>query len=159
MRRSAIAWQPAAMGNLVLGIACIAFPRCRSAPASVGGEAQVVEGVDESSKSPDEKLELLSDDDMEHAIVCFVAPSPGCWRTGRLRSLKARADCVLEIPNGLRFEYPASAGLLVELAGVVEHERGCCSELDYALIASSELEEIALEVTGGRWTREYLFSN
>jgi hypothetical protein len=145
--------------TLVLGFACIAAAGCRTAPVSEDAKAQVLEGADENSNPPDEELELLSDDDMEHAIVCFVEPRPGCWRTGRLRSLKARADCVLEIPNGVRFEYPAKAGLLLELAGVIEHERACCSELDYALIASSELDGIALEVKGGRWTRAYLFSN
>jgi len=106
-----------------------------------------------------EDLGLETDEDYEHALVCFDAPEIGCWRTGPVRELMKRAKREVNLTGGLRLEYPATAGLLTELAAVIERERHCCSFLTFALRVESEQQIIALEVTGGPGTRKFLRSH
>jgi hypothetical protein len=73
-----------------------------------------------------------------------------------LPGLRKRAEQVIELTDGLRFQFATSPGLLIELAGVIAQEQLCCSFLRFQISIEPGAGGIALEVTGPSGTREML---
>ncbi len=91
-------------------------------------------------------------------LACTLTPQQ--LREGRgdlLPGLIERADEVTDLENGVRLAFAPRAGLLVELAGVMEREQTCCQFLSFRLDVEPKTA-VVLEVTGPDGTRELLRS-
>lgn len=67
-----------------------------------------------------------------------------------------RARQVDELPNGLRFIFASEAGLLPDIARVIEQERNCCSFLRFTLSIEPTDGPVTVEVTGPAGTGDML---
>ena len=79
-------------------------------------------------------------------------------RQGLIPGLIGKALEVSDLPNGLRLRFKPEAGLLPELARVMETERECCRFLKFELKADPGAGPVTLEVTGPAGTAEMLRS-
>jgi hypothetical protein len=92
-------------------------------------------------------------------MVCTLTPEQlSAQREGLLPGLLQRADERIALERGYRVKFtpPHAAGLLDEIAGIVEQERGCCQFLKFQIIVEPSNGPIYLEVTGPAGTREML---
>ena len=90
-------------------------------------------------------------------IACTLTPAELQERREQLLpGLFRRADEVTDLENGLRLRFSTKPGLLAELAGIIEQERGCCSFLRFQLTAEPSTGPIVFDVTGPPGTREML---
>jgi hypothetical protein len=62
------------------------------------------------------------------------------------------------LPDGYRWRFLSSEGLLGRLAIVIDAERHCCRFLRFALDAEPDLGVITLDVSGPAGSREFLDS-
>jgi hypothetical protein len=63
-----------------------------------------------------------------------------------------------ELENGFRYRFPADEEVLQNLATVINLERKCCPFLNFKLILEAGSDFAALELTGGKGTKETLVS-
>ena len=90
-------------------------------------------------------------------LTCSLTPDQiGAQRQQLLPSLFRRAERVGDIPDGLRFHFAHSPGLVAELAAVIEKERVCCRFLTFRLVAEKGEGPITLEVSGPPGSGEML---
>src|SRR5262245_25785605 len=66
-----------------------------------------------------------------------------------LEPLRACVVHVESLPDGYAYVFPASSGLWMRLAQLVDLERECCRFLNFALEVSAASNTIRLVVTGG----------
>jgi hypothetical protein len=93
----------------------------------------------------------------EPPIVCTLTPDQlAARRDSLLPGLMKRADERMPLPNGCRMTFVAKAGLLDEIAGIIEQERGCCQFLKFQLTVEPSNGPITFDVTGPAGTREML---
>jgi hypothetical protein len=90
-------------------------------------------------------------------LNCSLTPDQlSVQRKQLLPGLFLRAARVEDIPNGLRFCFAHSPGLVTELAAIIEKERVCCRSLTFRLIAEKGEGPVTLEVIGPSGTAEML---
>lgn len=70
--------------------------------------------------------------------------------------LMARAEKSVDLETGKRLTFDYEAGLLSELAAVIDRERVCCSFLRFEITVAPDGGAITLEITGPPGTRELL---
>ena len=90
-------------------------------------------------------------------IACTLTPEE--LRHGRealLPGVIARAEAHEPVPGGFRFRFTTQAGLLPELAAMMESERRCCRFLHFQVSADVDEGPVWLEVTGPPGTAEFL---
>jgi hypothetical protein len=95
----------------------------------------------------------------EPPMVCTLTPDQlSDQRDGLLPGLLKRADERTALERGYRMKFtpPHAAGLLDEIASIVEQERGCCQFLKFQITVEPSNGPIYLEVTGPAGTREML---
>ncbi|OYW25101.1 MAG: hypothetical protein B7Z55_00350 [Planctomycetales bacterium 12-60-4] len=91
------------------------------------------------------------------APSCRLSPDQlNARRKELLPGLFQRAERVEDMPNGVRFSFAHKAGLVTELAALIETERVCCSFLSFRLITEKGEGPIILEVHGPPGTAEML---
>ena len=90
-------------------------------------------------------------------LSCKLSPAELSARRGQLiPGLFKRADKVEDIENGLRFHFANQAGLLTELAKIMEQEQDCCSFLRIALTMEASEAGVTFDVTGPAGTADML---
>ncbi|HEY2825317.1 MAG TPA: hypothetical protein VGI83_07210 [Gemmatimonadales bacterium] len=77
-------------------------------------------------------------------------------RTGLLPGLLARAVDRRPVHEGYRWCFVSAAGLMWDIAQVIEAERRCCRFLRFGVLAEPDGGPVWLEVTGPEGTREFL---
>jgi hypothetical protein len=93
----------------------------------------------------------------EPPMVCTLTPEQlSAQREELLPGLLKRADERIALDRGYRLKFTPRAGLLDEIAGIVERERGCCQFLKFQIVVEPSNGPIFLEVTGPAGTREML---
>ena len=70
--------------------------------------------------------------------------------------LFGQAVSVEALPDGYRWRFESSSGLLARLASIIEAERHCCRFLRFTLDAAPDQGLVTLDVTGPEGTREVL---
>jgi hypothetical protein len=89
--------------------------------------------------------------------VCTLSPEELKQRRQALiPGLIKQADQVTNLSNGLRLRFENKAGLLTDIARVIEQERDCCSFLHFQLAVEPSGGPITFEVTGPAGTRQML---
>ncbi|MGD9690395.1 MAG: hypothetical protein AB7K52_13745 [Phycisphaerales bacterium] len=92
-------------------------------------------------------------------MVCTLTPEQlSATREGLLPGLLKRAEKREALPNGHRMTFSPKPGLLAEIAGIIEQERGCCRFLKFDLTVEPSSGPITFDVTGPAGTREMLDS-
>lgn len=92
-------------------------------------------------------------------VACALSPAQlKELRAQLIPGLMERAAEVTDLDDGLRMRFESRAGLLAELAAVIEQERTCCSFLRFAITVEAGGGSILFEVTGPTGTRELLRS-
>ena len=95
--------------------------------------------------------------DREIPIACALTPAEfAAMRDGLLPGLLARASAQEPIPGGFRWRFNPKAGLVREVAAVVEAEHRCCPFLRFLLLVEPGDGPVWLEVTGPDGTEEFL---
>ena len=90
-------------------------------------------------------------------VSCSLTPEQLQKRRQELiPGLIKRAQEVTDLPNGLRLRFDQRAGLLNELANVIEQEQDCCNFLRFELSVAPNAGDVTFEVTGPAGTREML---
>jgi hypothetical protein len=90
-------------------------------------------------------------------IACTLTPEEmRRGREGLLPGIIARAAAHEPVAAGFRFRFRSEAGLIPELAAMMEAERRCCRFFHFQLIAEPEQGPVWLEVTGPPGTAEFL---
>lgn len=90
-------------------------------------------------------------------IACSLGPDAlRARRDDLLGGLVRRAIDRIDIPNGYRVRFDDAAGILTEIAGVMEAERQCCRFLSFRLTAEPDNGPICLEFSGPSGTKEFL---
>ncbi len=90
-------------------------------------------------------------------VSCSLTPEQLQKRRQELiPGLLKRAQEVTDLPNGLRLRFEPRAGLLAELARVIEQEQDCCNFLRFDLSVAPNAGAVTFEVTGPAGTREML---
>jgi hypothetical protein len=90
-------------------------------------------------------------------VSCSLTPEQLAVRRQELiPGLFKRATRVSDIPNGIRFHFASHAGLLLDLARIIEQEQDCCSFLRFELTTEPSAGPITLDVTGPPGTAEML---
>ncbi|MFN0242183.1 MAG: hypothetical protein ACKVWV_04755 [Planctomycetota bacterium] len=93
----------------------------------------------------------------EQPIACSLTPGQLAERRAQLvPGLMERAAEVTDLDDGLRMRFESRAGLLAELATIIEQERTCCSFLRFAITVEPAGGAVHLDVTGPAGTREFL---
>ncbi|AKT39368.1 hypothetical protein [Chondromyces crocatus] len=77
-------------------------------------------------------------------------------RAALIPGLLERADRVTDLVDGLRLDFAQRAGLLPELARLIEAEQRCCSFLRFQLLVEPSAGGVSFEITGPEGTREML---
>lgn len=91
--------------------------------------------------------------------MCSLSPEELKQRRQALiPGLIKQADRVTDLKNGLRLYFEPKAGLLAEIARVMEQERDCCSFLKFKLSVEPSDGPITFEVSGPPGTRQMLKS-
>lgn len=92
-------------------------------------------------------------------IVCTLSPAElGERSRDLLPSLLARAEERRPLEDGYALRFASGAGILLDIARVLEAERACCRFLSFRMTAEPDLGPVWLEVTGPAGTREFLES-
>ena len=90
-------------------------------------------------------------------ITCTLGPAAlKARKEDLLGGLVRRALERLDTPNGHRVRFAPDAGVLANIANVVEIERQCCRFLTFRLTAEPDNGPIWLEFSGPPGTREFL---
>ena len=90
-------------------------------------------------------------------IACTLGPAAlKARREDLLGGLVRRAVERVDIPNGYRVRFAPDAGVLADIANVIEIERQCCRFLTFRLTAEPDNGSIWLEFSGPVGTREFL---
>jgi hypothetical protein len=63
---------------------------------------------------------------------------------------------VQEVANGYEFVFPNESELIIKIAEFISNERLCCPFLKFSLSIVSNIEPIALSLTGPTGTQEFL---
>ena len=88
---------------------------------------------------------------------CKLSPAELAARRHELiPGLFKRADKVEDIPKGLRFHFTSQAGLLTDLAKIMDQERDCCSFLRIQLTMDAGEGPVTFDVTGPAGTGDML---
>jgi hypothetical protein len=91
------------------------------------------------------------------ADTCTLSPKElEARRHELIPGLFKRADKVEDITNGIRFQFASKAGLLADLARLMEQEQNCCSFLRLTLTMEPSGGPVTLEVTGPTGTADML---
>jgi hypothetical protein len=94
---------------------------------------------------------------MDLPVACTLSPADlAARRGGLLPGLVARAVEAKAIEGGRSWRFDWAAGLLAEIAAVVEAEHQCCRFLRFALTVEPGEGPITLVVTGPQGTKEFL---
>lgn len=102
---------------------------------------------------PNAELSMKSD----LPIACTLTPEE--LRRGRealLPGIIRRAEVHEPVEDGFKFRFASTAGLIPELAAMMEAERRCCRFLQFQLTAEPDEGPVWLEVTGPPGTTEWL---
>ncbi len=90
---------------------------------------------------------------------CSLSPDELQARRAELiPGLFNRAERVDDITNGVQFQFAHQAGLIRELAEIIEQEQDCCSFLRFELSAEAQSGAVVLKVTGPEGTLKMLRS-
>ena len=90
-------------------------------------------------------------------IACTLTPEElRRRREGLLPGILARAEAHEPVDGGFRFRFKSEAGLLPELAAMMEAERRCCRFLHFQVAADPDEGPVWLDVTGPPGTSEFL---
>jgi hypothetical protein len=90
-------------------------------------------------------------------IACTLTPEEmRRGREGLLPGIIARAEAHEPVAAGFRFRFKSVAGLIPELAAMMEAERHCCRFFHFQLTAEPDQGPVWLEVTGPPGTAEFL---
>ena len=90
-------------------------------------------------------------------IACTLTPEEmRRGREGLLPGIIARAEAHEPVAAGFRFRFKSEAGLILELAEMIEAERRCCRFLHFQMIAEPDEGPVWLEVTGPAGTTDLL---
>lgn len=103
-------------------------------------------------------MTAASSEPNELPMVCTLTPDQlSAQRDALLPGLLKRADERVPLgERGYRMKFMPQAGLLDEIARIVEQERGCCKFLKFQITVEPSNGPIYLEVTGPEGTREML---
>jgi hypothetical protein len=92
-------------------------------------------------------------------VACTLTPADLATRRGALLpGLAARASASTPIDGGRAWRFDFAAGLLAEIAAVVEAEHRCCPFLRFALTVEPGNGPVSLAVVGPAGTVEFLES-
>jgi hypothetical protein len=95
-------------------------------------------------------------------VSCALSPQQlEKQRKELLPGLFKRADKMTDISDGtdgIRLHFKHRAGLLVELARIIEREQDCCSFLSFNLVIEPSGGPVTFDITGPAGTREMLKS-
>jgi hypothetical protein len=111
------------------------------------------------SATPKANEDVAMSASSEPPMVCTLSPEQlSAQRAGLLPGLLKRADERTPLERGYRMTFapPHAAGLLDDIARIVEQERGCCQFLKFQITVEPSSGPIYLEVTGPAGTREML---
>jgi HEAT repeat protein len=90
-------------------------------------------------------------------VACSLDAPALARRQAALRAgVLGEAAAIEPLPEGMRFRFRDTAGLIGRLAPIVDAERQCCRFLHFAIDAQPALGEVTLEVTGPPGTAEVL---
>ena len=90
-------------------------------------------------------------------IACSLTPEQRRdRRDGLLSGLVAESTGHVRLPNGYRWSFDSTPGLVSRIAAAIEGERSCCRFLTFHVGADPDLGPVVLEVTGPEGTREFL---
>jgi hypothetical protein len=90
-------------------------------------------------------------------IACTLTPEEmRRGREGLLPGILARAEAHEPLADGFRFRFTSVAGLLPDLAAMMEAERRCCRFLLFQVIAAPDEGPVWLDVTGPPGTSDFL---
>jgi hypothetical protein len=93
----------------------------------------------------------------EVPVACTLEGAALAQRQAELATgLFAQAVDVETLPDGYRWRFESSPGLLGRLVAVVEAERHCCRFLRFNLETAPDLGTVTLAVTGPAGSREFL---
>ena len=95
---------------------------------------------------------------MKHIpVACTLDTAAMARRQEELRAgVLSLCSKVESLPDGIRWEFPASADLLSRLGAVLDAERLCCRFLRVVITAEPDGGLTAVEVTGPPGTAELL---
>lgn len=90
-------------------------------------------------------------------IACTLTPAElaAGWDE-LLPGLVARANATEPVPGGVRWRFEPEAGLVQDIAAVIEAEHRCCRFLRFQLILEPGDGPVWLEVTGPEGTQDFL---
>ena len=92
-------------------------------------------------------------------IVCALTPAAlEARRQNLLNALVQRAIDRSERPDGVHLRFAPDAGILAEIAAVIEAERQCCRFLQFTLIVEPDDGPMTLDLIGPAGTRDFLTS-
>ena len=89
-------------------------------------------------------------------IVCTLGPAALRARREGLSELVRRAEDREEMSNGYRLRFPATEGMLPDIARTVDAERQCCRFLGFSITVEADGGPIVLELTGPPGAREFV---
>jgi hypothetical protein len=90
-------------------------------------------------------------------VACSLdAPALARRQDGVRAGVLSEAVAVETLPDGARWRFRDTAGLIGRLAPLVDAERQCCRFLHFAIDARPALGEVTLEVTGPPGTADVL---
>jgi hypothetical protein len=88
-------------------------------------------------------------------VVCTLTPAAMATRKAALLpGLVRRAESREDIPDGIRFRFPADAWSA--LAATIEAERQCCRFLKFEITVEPDGGPIWVSLSGPHGTREFL---
>jgi hypothetical protein len=92
-------------------------------------------------------------------IACTLNPIElATHRTELLPGLLSKADTQATIPEGFRWSFSETDGLLHHIVSVIEAERRCCRFLRFCFTLEPDGGPLWLEVTGPEGTQDFLRS-
>ena len=90
-------------------------------------------------------------------IACSLDGAALARRQAELAAgLLAEAVNVDPLPDGFRWRFVSTPGLIARIAAVIEGERQCCRFLRFALDADPDMGHVTLTVTGPEGARDFL---
>ena len=99
------------------------------------------------------------DDSASLPIACTLTPAELAeMRDGLLPGLLAGASAREHVAGGSRWRFEPRAGLVKEIAAVIETEHRCCRFLRFAVAVEPGDGPVWLEVTGPEGTEDFLLT-
>jgi len=86
----------------------------------------------------------------------LLPSQPITHRTELLPGLLSKADAQATIPEGFRWSFSETDGLLHHIVSVIEAERRCCRFLRFCFTLEPNGGPLWLEVTGPEGTQDFL---